>query len=196
MLLVESLECWLLIGSLLVAMAASIPPLFQWWVPLAPQDSCWGLSLPHSRRKKTRMPAMLLFFNYKLWFLGYVCSASLRRDAGETRFHWNSWEPWVCMCDLHKQARIRHFVVWEANISLDMKTNDFWQERACSLEDCGMCQPQECPSEVPLKRFSLFPQFQNLLAPPKPFTLKIPLLTQVDLPLYENLPVVDDLGED
>lgn len=29
------------------------------------------------------MPAMLLFFNYKLWLLGYVSTASLRRDAGK-----------------------------------------------------------------------------------------------------------------
>lgn len=100
------------------------------------------------------------------------------------------------MCDLHKQARIRHFVVWEANISMDLRTDDFWQERACSLADCGLCTAQECPPEAQSKGFRLFPHFQSLLAPPKPSTLKIPLPTPLELPLYEDLPVVDDLGED
>ncbi|XP_061457917.1 tumor necrosis factor receptor superfamily member 8 [Rhineura floridana] len=112
--------------------------------------------------------------------------------AGETHFHWNSWQPWVCMCDLHKQARIRHFVVWAANITLNLKASEFWQEKACALDDCFMCTSEECPSSV--KRSGFLPVFQGLSSP-KPHEVEIPLPVHLDFPSYDSLPVVDDTGE-
>lgn len=122
-----------------------------------------------------------------------VLPLSVLLSAGELPFHWNSWQPWVCMCDLHKQGRIRHFVVWGKNISLDMKSDDFWQERACSLEDCSTCTPDECPDQT--QKSGFFPQILNPWLSSKPVTLKIPLPTHLLFPSYDNLPLVDDAGE-
>ncbi|CAI5783023.1 Hypothetical predicted protein [Podarcis lilfordi] len=135
---------------------------------------------------------MLLLLSSELWLLGYVSSASLRLGSEAANFHWNPWQPWVCMCDLHKQARIRHFVVWAMNITLDLKASEFWQEKPCNLDDCVTCSAVECPGSG--ERSGFVPQFRGLSSP-KPHEVEIPLPVHLEFPSYDSLPVVDDTGE-
>lgn len=97
------------------------------------------------------------------------------------------------MCDLHKQARIRHFVVWAANITLNLKASEFWQEKSCSLQDCVMCKPEECPGSV--ERPGFLPQFKSLSSAKPQNAEEISLPTSFEFQSYDSLPVVDDTGE-
>ncbi|TFK13873.1 protein tyrosine phosphatase type IVA 2 [Platysternon megacephalum] len=135
---------------------------------------------------------MLLFLSSELWLLGCVRGASIQQTVGDQLFHWNNWQPWVCMCELHKQARIRHFVVSAENVTVNLKTGEFWEEKACSLLDCIMCKPEECPGSPRLSGF--LPQFEHLSVS-KPSNANPPPMSVTDFESYESLPVVDDTGE-
>ncbi|XP_029769427.1 tumor necrosis factor receptor superfamily member 8-like [Terrapene carolina triunguis] len=93
------------------------------------------------------------------------------------------------MCELHKQARIRHFVVSAENVTVNLKTGEFWEEKACSLLDCIMCKPEECPGSPRLSGF--LPQFEHLSVS-KPSNANPPPMSITDFESYESLPVVDD----
>ncbi|XP_067422759.1 tumor necrosis factor receptor superfamily member 8 [Emydura macquarii macquarii] len=96
------------------------------------------------------------------------------------------------MCELHKQARIRHFVVSAENITVNLKAGEFWEEKACSLRDCIMCKPEECPGSPRISGF--LPQFEHLSIS-KPSNANPPPMSITDFESYESLPVVDDTGE-
>ncbi|KAM3824114.1 uncharacterized protein M6D78_016636 [Vipera latastei] len=133
---------------------------------------------------------MLIFFSSFFWPLQYVRGASLAPAVGDPNIvHWNDWQPWVCMCQLHKQARIRHFAVWGANVSLDLRTSEFWQEKPCSLQECSVCRSEDCPGSVVGSGF--LSRFQSLSSP-RPHEVKIPLPPHLDFPSYDSLPVIDD----
>ncbi|KYO31456.1 migration and invasion-inhibitory protein [Alligator mississippiensis] len=112
---------------------------------------------------------------------------------GDQLFHWNSWQPWVCMCEQYKQARIRYFVVWAENITVKPKASEFWQEKPCFLRDCSMCKPEECPSGPRISDF--LPQLEHLSVSGFSNTDSPPLGTP-DFKSYDSLPVVDDIGEE
>ncbi|XP_039768134.1 uncharacterized protein LOC103165267 [Ornithorhynchus anatinus] len=132
-----------------------------------------------------------------LWLLAYVSGASISQEAvpsqGELPFHWNSWQPWVCMCQLHKQARIRHFVITVQNMSLNLQAEEFRQEKPCSRRDCVMCSLEECPSS--LSRSAVLPSL-DLTLTQAPTSFLQSQDNDVASDSYDNLPEVDDRGED
>ncbi|KAJ7306618.1 hypothetical protein JRQ81_010023 [Phrynocephalus forsythii] len=132
------------------------------------------------------------------WLVGYASVVGLQKDigggGGGGRIHWKNWEPWVCMCDLGKQGRIRHFVVHAANLSLKPKTSEFWQEEPCSLRGCAQCLPEECPDGHGQEGASIARRFEAP-ASLKPHEVEIPLPPHSDFQTYDSLPVVDDVGD-
>ncbi|XP_055515243.1 thrombospondin type-1 domain-containing protein 8-like [Leucoraja erinacea] len=107
-------------------------------------------------------------------------------------FHWIEWEPWVCMCDIGKQGRIRYFVVStnaeNSNVSLD----DFWQLKPCSHIDCMNCQHDECPMVAGGGASS--PRFGHRFSRPAPDNLRAHNTKPAAADSYDSLPVIDDVG--
>ncbi|XP_067826139.1 uncharacterized protein [Heptranchias perlo] len=105
---------------------------------------------------------------------------------------WDQWQPWLCMCDIGKQGRIRYFVVSsdaaKSNVSLD----EFWQDKPCSLADCGNCQTTECP--IPQVEARAASRFGRRFSRPAAGTLRIPDFKPSEANSYDSLPVVDDVG--
>ncbi|XP_033897753.1 thrombospondin type-1 domain-containing protein 8-like [Acipenser ruthenus] len=90
--------------------------------------------------------------------------------AHDSSLQWGGWQSWVCVCDLHKQARIRYFTVQQRAGEINLNTAQFWQEKPCQRADCQGCTAEQCP-DTPAP------------VPPRP-----------EAEPYDSLPVVDDLG--
>uniref|UniRef100_A0ACB8EF85 Uncharacterized protein n=1 Tax=Sphaerodactylus townsendi TaxID=933632 RepID=A0ACB8EF85_9SAUR len=133
----------------------------------------------------------------RFWLFGPVSSSRAQMDVGGKRVHWTSWQPWICLCNLNKQARSRHLVAWPASIALPLKASleakEFWEEKPCSLQECVTCEPEECPDSS--ERSGWGPPWERFL-PVDPHDSEIPLPPSLDTESYDSLPVVDDMGEE
>ncbi|XP_078415372.1 uncharacterized protein LOC144691181 [Cetorhinus maximus] len=113
-------------------------------------------------------------------------------QRGVPVFQWNEWEPWVCMCDIGKQGRIRYFVVSSETAKRNVDLEEFWQVKPCALADCKFCQTTECPipevGETAASRFGR--------RPPRPAagSLRIADTKPAQANSYDSLPVIDDVG--
>ncbi|XP_048417086.1 uncharacterized protein LOC125466535 [Stegostoma tigrinum] len=108
-------------------------------------------------------------------------------------FQWEQWQPWVCMCDIGKQGRVRYFVVSSETAKRNVDLEEFWQVKPCALVDCEFCHTTECPS----------PEVGETVAssrlghrPPRPAagSMRIPAAKPVQADSYDSLPVIDDVG--
>ncbi|XP_077168259.1 thrombospondin type-1 domain-containing protein 8 [Paroedura picta] len=164
-------------------------------------QACCSKRVPSSRSGPFSVPELMmgllatwLLSTSSLWLLSSHSSSSLQVDLGGMRVHWSSWQPWICMCNLHKQARLRYLVTWAANLTVPVETRGFWEERPCSLQECLTCRPEECQGGS--ERSGWFPPPESFPLTDDSYDSEIPLPPSLDPESYDSLPVLDDMGEE
>ncbi|GCC32719.1 hypothetical protein chiPu_0011183 [Chiloscyllium punctatum] len=114
-------------------------------------------------------------------------------QGGDPAFQWEQWQPWVCMCDIGKQGRVRYFVVSSETAKRNVDLEEFWQVKPCALVDCEFCQTTEC-SIPEVGETMASSRFSH--RPPRPAagSLRIPAAKPEQANSYDSLPVIDDVG--